>query len=131
MAEADKKTLEVANPFRIRNLFYLLGAVLFFLAVVSHDSEDFAVLAGGVPGVVNNWIGNIGANIACVLLLHIGLASYVLASLVLLAAIRSFFPQKLSRTWWFLPGVLLTVFGSALLFAFDPAAFAQSGSAAL
>ena len=54
MAEADKKTLEVANPFRIRNLFYLLGAVLFFLAVVSHDSEDFAVLAGGVPGVVNN-----------------------------------------------------------------------------
>lgn len=98
MAKNENNSIEPANPFRIRNLFYLLGAVLFFLAVVSHDSGDFAVLAGGVPGVVGNWIGSFGAGISCSLLLLFGLATYLIAGIVLLAAIRSFLPQKLCRT---------------------------------
>ena len=97
MAESDKKQLEEVNPFRLRSLFYMLAAVLFFLAVISHDAADFAVLAGGVTGMVGNWIGNVGARIACALFIAIGLAAYLLAALVLLAAIRSFMPQKLQR----------------------------------
>ena len=126
MAKNETNSIEPANPFRVRNLFYLLGAVLFFLAVISHDAGDFAVLAGGVPGVVNNWIGSIGAKLACTLMLLFGLAAYLLALIVLLAAIRSFLPQKLSRTWLFLPGVLLSVVGASVLLAFDPEAFAQT-----
>lgn len=102
----------------------MLGAVLFFLAILSHDAGDFSVLEGGSSGVVGNWIGNIGAAVACNCFLWVGLASFVLAFIVLLAAIRSFLPQKLSRSWIFWPGVVLTVFGSAILLAFDPAAFA-------
>ncbi len=124
MAESDKKQLEEVNPFRLRSLFYMLAAVLFFLAVISHDAADFAVLAGGVTGMVGNWIGNVGARIACALFIAIGLAAYLLAALVLLAAIRSFMPQKLHRTWFFLPGLFLTVLGASVLLAFDPAAFA-------
>ena len=124
MAESDKKQLEEVNPFRLRSLFYMLAALLFFLAVVSHDAADFAVLAGGVTGLVGNWIGNVGARIACSLFLAIGLAAYLLAVLVLLAAVRSFMPQKLHRTWLFLPGLFLTVMGASVLLAFDPAAFA-------
>ena len=126
MAKNETNSIEPVNPFRVRNLFYLLGAVLFFLAVVSHDAGDFAVLSGGVSGVVNNWIGNVGAKLSCNLLLLFGLASYLLALIVLLAAIRSFLPQKLARTWLFLPGVLLSVAGSSVLLAFDPEAFAQT-----
>ena len=128
MAKNENNSIEPANPFRIRNLFYLLGAVLFFLAVVSHDSGDFAVLAGGVSGVAGNWIGDVGARISCTLLLYLGLAAYVLGGIVLLAALRSFMPQKLCRTWLFLPGVLLTVLGSAVILAYDPAAFALTCS---
>ena len=124
MSKMDQKQAKEVNQFRVRNLFYMLGAVLFFLAIISHDAGDFAVLDGGTGGVVGNWIGNIGARIACSLFLWVGLASFVLASFVLLAAIRSFLPQKLSRSWIFWPGVLLAVWGAAILLAFDPAAFA-------
>ena len=128
MADFEKKDNEQMNRFRVRNLFYMLAAVLFFLALVSHDSGDFAVLAGGVNGVVGNWIGDVGARISCTLLLYLGLAAYVLGGIVLLAALRSFMPQKLCRTWLFLPGVLLTVLGSAVILAYDPAAFALTCS---
>ena len=124
MAESDKKQLEQVNPFRLRSLFYMLAAVLFFLAVISHNAADFAVLAGGINGVVVNWIGNIGARIACGLFLTIGLAAYLLAGIVLVAAVRSFMPQKLHRTWLFLPGIFLTVLGASVLLAFNPEAFA-------
>jgi len=124
VAVTEKNQIEEKTPFRVRSLFYMLGAVLFALAVFSHSAGDYAVLAGGVTGVVGNWIGNIGARISCGLFLTIGLGAYVLAVIVLLAAFRSFMTQKLSRTWLFLPGVLLTVLGSAVLFAFDPVAFA-------
>ena len=124
MAVTEKKLTETNNSFRVRNLFYLLGAVLFALAIFSHHAGDFQVLAGGAGGIAANWIGNAGARIACTLFLCIGLASYVLAVIVLLAAVRSFLPQKLSRIWLFLPGVLLTVTGAAILLAFDPGAFA-------
>ncbi|MBO5924297.1 MAG: DNA translocase FtsK [Lentisphaeria bacterium] len=124
MGKNENISVGSGNPFRVRNLFYLLGAVLFFLAVVSHDAGDFAVLSGGVSGVVNNWIGNVGAKISCNLLLLFGLAAYLLAFIVLLAAIRSFLPQKLCRTWFFIPGLLLSVTGAAVILAFDPAAFA-------
>lgn len=85
MAEFEKKPIERVNQFRVRNLFYMLAAVLFFLAIVSHNAGDAAVLAGGVNSVVGNWIGNIGARVACGLFLRLGLASYVLAIIVLLA----------------------------------------------
>ncbi len=124
MTEIRQNQTEECNHFRVRNLFYMLGAVLFFLAILSHDAGDFSVLEGGSSGVVGNWIGNIGAAVACNCFLWVGLASFVLAFIVLLAAIRSFLPQKLSRSWIFWPGVVLTVFGSAILLAFDPAAFA-------
>ena len=124
MAKNENISVESGNPFRVRNLFYLLGAVLFFLAVISHDAGDYGVLAGGVSGVVSNWIGNAGAHISCNLLLLFGLAAYLLALIVLLAAIRSFLPQKLCRTWFFIPGVLLSVIGASVILAFDPAAFA-------
>ena len=126
MAKNENNSIEQVNQFRVRNLFYLLGAILFFLAVVSHDAGDFAVLAGGVPGVVGNWIGTFGARISCTLLLLFGLAAYLIAAVVLLAAVRSLMPQKLCRTWLFLPGVLLSIAGASILLAFDPTAFAQS-----
>ena len=123
MAVSIKNQNVEKNTFRVRNLFYMLGAVLFVLAVFSHDAGDFSVLAGGRSGVVANWIGDIGARMACMCLLLFGLAAYLLAAIIMLGAIRSFLPQKLSRTWLFLPGVLLTLLGSSLLLAFDPAAF--------
>ena len=125
MAQTVKNTSEEKTPFRIRSLFYMLGGVLFILAVFSHQAGDYSVLAGGHSGVVANCVGNIGARVACNLFLTLGLATYVLAVIVLLAAIRTFLPQKLSRTWLFLPGVLLTLAGSSLLFAYDPTAFAE------
>lgn len=123
VAEKLKNQDQTGNAFRVRTLFYLLGGVLFVLAVFSHQAGDFSVLAGGVDGVVGNWIGDIGARVACSLFTALGLATYVLAGIVLLAAIRSFMPQKLSRTWLFLPGVVLTVLGSAMIFAYNPASF--------
>ena len=124
MAQTVKNISAETPRFRVRSLFYMLGGILFALAIFSHEPGDFSVLAGGHNGVAANWIGEIGARIACGLFLTIGLAAYVLAGIVLLAALRSFLPQKLSRTWFFIPGVILTVLGSSILFAYDPAAFA-------
>jgi len=125
VARTVKDISEETPRFRIRSLFYLLGGVLFILAVFSHQASDFSILAGGRSGVVANCVGNIGAHVACKLFLTLGLSTYVLVFIVLLASIRTFLPQKLSRTWLFLPGVLLTLAGSSLLFAYDPAAFAE------
>ena len=124
MIDSEKQKHNDGNPFRLRSLFYLLAAVLLFLAVISHDAADLAVLGGGVSGEVGNWIGSLGARVARWLFLSVGLAAYLFAAILLVAAIRCFLPQKLFRTWLFLPGVMLTVLGSAILLAFDPSAFA-------
>ncbi len=123
MSEAVKTGKAPENAFRVRHLFYLLGAALFVLAVASHHAHDYAVRARGVDGVVMNWIGSLGACISGSLFYFIGLGAYVLAVIVMLAALRPFLPQPLSRQW-FWPGVLLTIFGSTLLLALDPGAFA-------
>jgi len=111
------------TAFRIRHLFYLLGAVLFALAVISHNARDYALRAGGIDGDYQNWIGRLGAVTAGELFHYLGLSSYVLAVIVMFAALRPFLPIPVKRQW-FWPGVLFTLFGTTLLLALDPASSA-------
>lgn len=125
MASSSNHPADPAEgAFRVRHLFYLLGAVLFALAIVSHQAQDYAVRAGGIDGDFLNWIGKLGAIVSGWLFYYIGLSSYVLAIIVTLAALRPFLPLPLARRW-FWPGVLFTLFGSTMLLALDPRAFAD------
>ena len=99
MAENDHTASGAPETaFRVRHLFYLLGAVLFALAVISHNARDYALRAGGIDGDYQNWIGRLGAVTAGELFHYLGLSSYVLAVIVMFRPSPSMFNSSVGSS---------------------------------
>ena len=105
----------------------LLGAILLTLAIFSHSAHDFTVIQGGSDEAVHNWIGEVGAYFACTMSLLFGLAVYPFVILLLICAIRPFFPfgKRHKGRWIYLP---LTLFGLTLLLAVYPQAYSETAA---
>lgn len=122
----------LAPAYRERRIHYgllLFAALLILLALLSHDGRDSAFLAGGLGEnrVVHNWIGYAGARISRFLLLWFGLASYVLAGLLLACSARRMIRPRTTRpaNWDYWVAIPLTALGAAMLLGIWPHALAR------
>ncbi len=125
-----KKTVEAPQPpktekvvFRFRYLLYIIATMLILLAILSHDAGDFAIIAGGRVGIVNNWVGDVGARISTTLFYLFGIAVYPIAALLLVCAIRPYIRIAVVRKGYIL-ALLVIVLGTTVIFAYSPERFA-------
>lgn len=127
MAEKEKTPEKNQTEIRPRHFLMLLGAVLLTLAIFSHSAHDFTVIQGGSDEAVHNWIGEVGAYSSCTMILLFGLAVYPFVLLLLLCAIRPFFPfgKRHNGRWLYLP---LVLFGLTLLMAVYPQAYSETAA---
>ena len=73
------RTAAAEEGGRLFRLFFLLVLLLLFAAaVLSYSPTDAVILYGGADGVVDNWIGWIGAIVSHTLFMHLGLGCYLL-----------------------------------------------------
>jgi len=89
-------------------------ALLLGLCLVSYNPNDPSWNAAG-EAAAHNWIGTVGANVAAALFQSIGLASYLLPLLTMVAAWRRFRSQSLNAPISRLLGLLVLVLSSAAL----------------
>jgi len=112
---------------RWRDLIVFVLSLLLILAVLSYSPADSVYLSGGVSGPQSphNLIGYVGAYVAYALFLTFGLASYVLAGLVFLGAVRRLWRRWGRRTcaWEYWGAVAMAVLGVSMLLALWPGAF--------
>ncbi len=110
--------------FRLRYAIFLLFSIFLILSLISHNNEDFAVIAGGSDHAFSNWIGALGAYISCFMFLFFGLASYVIISLLIISFFRVLLPIEHHRKGYVLT-FLITSFGVIIIFAMFPAKFVE------
>ncbi|MBE6377618.1 MAG: DUF87 domain-containing protein [Lentisphaerae bacterium] len=118
---------EAAPPAKISlpglKVFLCIVMVLAALAMISHSPQDWNVLNGGLDALVRNWIGPLGAGVSHTLLLFCGIAAYLFVLLLLIRSLRILLPGAGSIRN-FTGGFCLVMFGSMLLLAITPEAFA-------
>ncbi len=115
------------NVFRVRYIFYFVLLVLFMLAIFSHQVSDIAIIEGGKEGVIQNFVGPLGAWISMWLFYLFGVVVYPMTFFLSLCLIRGFFPPVPNRSGylWALLSVLL---GTTLIFALYPLPFAETAA---
>jgi len=93
----------------------LLGlALLLFLSLVTyHNSDPTIVTASGGYRQVQNAVGIVGANIAAILLVTVGISAYWLPIYLLLGAVLLFLPREGSRPLLLATGCTLLIIASS------------------
>ena len=102
----------------------LLGlALLLFLSLVTyHNSDPTIFTASGGQRPIHNAVGIVGANIAAILLVSVGISAYWLPTLLLLGAVWLFLPREGSHPLLLAIGcTLLIVSSSGLATLYWPA----------
>lgn len=123
-----KRSQEPDNSENFGAEFKLLPLVLFciaffcLLALLSYSPGDVDYIYGGSSVVPENWIGPAGAKFSWYMLLNFGLVSYLAVFVMLLRAVRLFFPEA-GGSRKFLCGFLLLCFGLLLLLGLEPVVF--------
>lgn len=117
-------TTPVSTRSRMKQVFYIVSAILLLLAMLSYNVEDADYLAGGtgdsVP-VIQNLIGRLGAFVSRQLLIFFGFGAYVCSVLYLLFALRRLFGGfKRKPTWDYGISFCLTVISASMLLAINP-----------
>ena len=123
MAENTKKKskneVEIEHVFKFRHVFLIIFILLLVLSLFSHNAGDLNVLAGGVDGPINNWIGPAGAQIARASLYLFGLASYPLTLFLAVCALRPLLPIPVRRKGY-VGALVAIIIGTTLIFAMFP-----------
>ncbi|MBW1979850.1 MAG: DNA translocase FtsK [Deltaproteobacteria bacterium] len=102
----------------IAALCLLALALLFILSLVSYDSGDPTLLtSSGNQQAVHNSVGIVGANLAALLLVAVGISAYWLPLFLVLAAIGLLRKQPWSHPILFTVGSLLLIIGTSGLAA--------------
>jgi S-DNA-T family DNA segregation ATPase FtsK/SpoIIIE len=93
----------------------LLGlALLLFLSLVTyHNSDPTIFTASGGQRPVQNAVGIVGANIAAILLVTVGISAYWLPIYLLLGALWLFLPREGSRPLLLASGCILLIIASS------------------
>ncbi|UDQ97212.1 DNA translocase FtsK 4TM domain-containing protein [Lentisphaerota bacterium WC36G] len=110
--------------FRLRYGIFLLFSVFLILSLISHNNEDFAVIAGGSNHAFGNWIGALGAYISCGMFLFFGVASYVIAALLIVSCFRLLLPIEHKRRGY-ISSFIICCFGVVILFGMYPNYFVE------
>ena len=113
-----------AGNFKLRYILAFVLSILFMLSIISYSPDDF-----GTGRVISNYIGETGAGISLVFFRAVGLASYVAVILIMLWGVRHLLwniPWERKLYW---TGIILVIFGSAMLFAINPEPFANATDA--
>ena len=123
----DMTTSEETHIYEFKWKYVLGGIVilLFLMAIFSYSPEDTAILDGGVNGRIRNWGGLIGAWVSFFFFHLFGLATYPIAFLLSLSAIRSLIPHPMKRKGYFF-SFLAAALGITLLMAIAPVEFASA-----
>ena len=122
ISPANREQEVPVYEFKIK---YILGALLialFLLAIFSYDPADTSIIDGGTEGHLANWGGLIGANLSKFFFYVFGLATYPIALLLTLSAVRTFIPVPMKRKGYFL-SLLAVITGTTLLMAISPQDF--------
>ncbi len=123
--DTGKQAEDGKKPFRVSTLVLLVLLILYVLAIVSYDAADLAVLEGGVDGLEQNLIGNVGAHIARAMFYLFGLAVYPCVGILILSMFRRLLPFPLRRQGY--TGAMISVIaGFVLLFAMYPDRFLET-----
>ncbi len=125
IASARDSVESVATPLRWLRVVGLSALFLLgWLALLSYQPEDVALLRGGRGGAYLNYIGYLGALVSNALLFSCGLGAYVLMLLITLHIIRLGFSGR-SGGKYFWGGALLLTLGAMIFCALSPAVFAD------
>ncbi len=108
--------------FRFHHIFVVMGLLLALLAFVSHDKRDFAVLEGGCPGPVGNWIGPAGAFFCRTMFYLFGVASIPIIAILGVCLLRPIISIPVSRKGY-VGSLILMFFGIIMLFGLHPEMF--------
>ncbi|MCK5845043.1 MAG: DNA translocase FtsK [Victivallales bacterium] len=121
-----KKNKETGSEhvFKFRHVFLIMTVLLVVLSLFSHSAGDLNVLAGGVDGPVNNWIGPVGAQIARSIFYLFGLASYPLVLFLAVCALRPLLPVPVKRKGY-VGALIAVVIGTTIIFAMYPESLCQ------
>ena len=117
-SENNTEKTVAEREFKLRYIFAFVISVLFMLSIVSYSPEDF--VAGKL---ISNYIGEIGAAVSLVSFRAVGLASYVAVLLLMLWGGRYLLWKIPWERKFYWTGILLIIFGSAILFAINPLPF--------
>ena len=126
------RTAAAEEGGRLFRLFFLLVLLLLFAAaVLSYSPTDAVILYGGADGVVDNWIGWIGAIVSHTLFMHLGLGCYLLLLLIFFRGVRLGLGEFISdhrsfRHWQGFFASLFVITGALLLFGLTPEAFEET-----
>ncbi|NOY74392.1 MAG: DNA translocase FtsK [Kiritimatiellaeota bacterium] len=119
VAQKGEKEAESEHVFKFRHVFLMIFILLLVLSLFSHSAGDLNVLAGGVDGPVNNWIGPVGAQIARAAFYLFGLASYPMALFLAVCALRPLLPVPVKRKGY-VGALVAVVIGATIMFAMYP-----------
>lgn len=110
--------------FRFNRVIVCFLSLLVILSLIPFFPEDVDYYAGGIQELSypRNLLGALGTRLGWALLLAIGLASYILAFMLLLCSLRRFIWRGALRktTWQYLLCLVLAPFSLAMLLALFP-----------
>lgn len=123
----EEKSNSIDSPkgnsgFSFTHILMLICLVLVFLALLSHNKRDLAVLEGGMPGPVRNWIGPAGALFSRAAFYLFGVAVYPIFAFLAICLLRPLIKIPVSRKGY-LGSVAAVIIGITILFGMYPEKF--------
>ena len=122
-----KKSSSIKEPVQSKaffwKVFFCFFFLLSFLSLISVHPHDYQILAGGVSGQIQNWIGLIGVVISKYLLLFLGISSYFLVLFFLAISLQAFRSRPYAGRRGFILCSIALIIGVTMLFAMWPESF--------
>lgn len=123
----ETESASIVHPiaFKFRYVFYVIGFILFLMALFSHTPQDAPLLSGAGTSNMNsyaNWVGPWGAYVAQQAYLFLGLAIWPIVLICFIAIVRPFFAPPVYRHGY-IPAMVLVIVGLTILYATYPENF--------
>lgn len=123
-----KRTRQSKEPDKhhkitVGKVVFLIFSILLLLAILTHNSQDDAVVEGGKSGQLFNWIGYFGAVLSRVIFHTFGLAGYFLGLFCFIASFQSLFREGPIKRRSLILSVILFLLGFSIFFALWPETF--------
>lgn len=125
--KVDKKNLinsPTTHGGKIYKIIFLVLSLLLFLALISFDKGDYAIISGGKTGDLHNWIGQFGAAVSSITFSIFGLGAYFLSLYLIIYALHLFYVETaLKKKRGFFFSAISFMFGISILLGIWPGYF--------
>lgn len=118
-----KENYEKKSLNTILKIFASFCILLLFVALLSQNKNDLAILDGGKIGGLHNWAGLIGAYLAFAFFLLFGIGAYFIALYFAVASYRSYGNSPIHGKGEFFFSLIAFIFGICMIFAMSPSTF--------